>query len=325
MTARTLYDALGFSPPYSIVGEEDIRKAWRDRVRENHPDKGGDEEFVKLLNRAKEVLLDPTRRQQYDEELDTQPSRVTPSAVSAPIQKTVCVTLEEVYSSAIKTVEYTRLVTVLDTRAALEGSGCCAGCCGMGVVKQAGTQTCYECGGTGKRYGMMSEIAEVRVTLEPGTYDGRVYVYPEVGNKSAPHARCGDVHVMVRFQAHPIYTVISQYDIQQTVRIDIVSALCGHCVTVQHLNGKDTYEVQVNKVTEAGETVVLKGYGLPKPMLSNDGFYQKNRFVKEYGDLRIVFQVEFPRELTEHQKRGIREVFRTGLRVPIRLQTHETE
>ena len=48
----------------SLLGVDDkasrteINNAWRDRLAEHHPDRGGDEDMARLINRARDILLD---------------------------------------------------------------------------------------------------------------------------------------------------------------------------------------------------------------------------------------------------------------------------
>ncbi|MEZ3145080.1 J domain-containing protein [Halobaculum sp. MBLA0143] len=53
MPAREAYDTLDLSPDAS---NEEVKSAYRDRVKEVHPDSGGDEEAFKRVNRAYETL-----------------------------------------------------------------------------------------------------------------------------------------------------------------------------------------------------------------------------------------------------------------------------
>ncbi len=37
---------------------QDINSAWRERLAEHHPDKGGDEQLAQMINRARDILLE---------------------------------------------------------------------------------------------------------------------------------------------------------------------------------------------------------------------------------------------------------------------------
>ena len=60
---RDLYEILGVSRDAS---EEDVKRAYRRRARQLHPDTGGDQEEFKELTAAYEVLRNPTARTNYD-------------------------------------------------------------------------------------------------------------------------------------------------------------------------------------------------------------------------------------------------------------------
>ncbi len=48
------------------AGEDDLKRAYRRKAREHHPDAGGDEDTFKALTHAYQVLSDPQRRARYD-------------------------------------------------------------------------------------------------------------------------------------------------------------------------------------------------------------------------------------------------------------------
>lgn len=58
-----LYDLLGVSPTASA---EEIKKAYRKKALEFHPDKGGDQEMFKKINAANEILSNQEKRTLYD-------------------------------------------------------------------------------------------------------------------------------------------------------------------------------------------------------------------------------------------------------------------
>jgi Mce-associated membrane protein len=62
----TLYDILGVRADAS---RDEIRKAWRESADRFEPGEGGSTRQFRLFNEAAEVLLDPERRKEYDEQL----------------------------------------------------------------------------------------------------------------------------------------------------------------------------------------------------------------------------------------------------------------
>lgn len=62
--ANEYYDILGISKSAS---NEEIKKAYRKKALEHHPDRGGDQEEFKKINEAYQVLSDPQKRSQYDQ------------------------------------------------------------------------------------------------------------------------------------------------------------------------------------------------------------------------------------------------------------------
>lgn len=59
-----LYEILGVAPDAS---DEDIKRAYRRRARQSHPDTGGDESEFKQVTTAYEVLRNPEARANYDQ------------------------------------------------------------------------------------------------------------------------------------------------------------------------------------------------------------------------------------------------------------------
>lgn len=64
MAKRDYYEVLGVGKSASA---DEIKKAFRKKAIEHHPDKGGDEAKFKEINEAYEVLKDERKRQRYDQ------------------------------------------------------------------------------------------------------------------------------------------------------------------------------------------------------------------------------------------------------------------
>jgi len=80
---------LGDADPYLVLGvtrhadREEILKAFKRRARSLHPDVSGDDTAFKRLNLARDVLLDPRRRAEYDR-LTYRPAAGTPVPYEEP-------------------------------------------------------------------------------------------------------------------------------------------------------------------------------------------------------------------------------------------------
>src|SRR5579871_5138161 len=64
MAKRDYYEVLGVGKTASA---DEIKKAFRKKAIEFHPDRGGDEAKFKEVNEAYEVLKDTSKRQRYDQ------------------------------------------------------------------------------------------------------------------------------------------------------------------------------------------------------------------------------------------------------------------
>lgn len=160
-----LYELLGVSPDASA---DEIKRAYRQRAREHHPDAGGDEERFKQITHAYQVLSDPDRRRRYDRYGDdgTPQTRTAGdpfgfgagfgglsdvidaffgspfggaqgrSSDGRDVLTRVEITLEDVAAGVRRPVE-------------IEVAATCDECGGSGSATGAGRQRCETCGGAG--------------------------------------------------------------------------------------------------------------------------------------------------------------------------------
>jgi molecular chaperone DnaJ len=179
-----LYKVLGIS---KNATDTEIKKAYRSKAKEHHPDKGGDSEMFNKVSYAYEVLSTPDKKKTYDtrghdglnpqqrqqnnpygngfedifrqmEKQQQQQQEIIRTTVSAVL----LTTLEDIFNGITKTVSYNRFLNC-DPCNGKGGSNpkACVGCGGSGqVAKLTRTahgymqeiQQCPNCTGSGKQY-----------------------------------------------------------------------------------------------------------------------------------------------------------------------------
>jgi molecular chaperone DnaJ len=175
------YEILGASPDATA---EDIKRAYKNRAKEWHPDKNdGSEEKFKSLVQANKILSNPETRESYDRKRNTSPEsfisrfsgfkgvakvaaetarKVMNDFVGENIVETIdeilgrkkdpknielkiSITLEELYSGADKRVLFKRKEP-------------CDSCKGRGAESSADIKVCASCYGIGSSYDDLSDL-----------------------------------------------------------------------------------------------------------------------------------------------------------------------
>jgi len=171
--------------------------------------------------------------------------------------------------------------TVARTRfGQLVRTGICDVCGGDGRVPE---QPCQVCGGRAHRV----EDRTVRIDIPAGIADGqriRVSGRGHAGQRGGPP---GDLYVVVRVREDERFLRDGE-DLVTVIDVAAPSAALGTTVDVPTLDGP--VALQIPAGTQPGETIVMRGRGLP-PL-------QRGRT----GDLRVVVNVAIPRRLTREQR-----------------------
>lgn len=171
MSTQTYYDVLGVS---ETATQDEIKKAYRQLAKENHPDKGGDEEIFKKISVAYDVIGDEKSRQQYDEErknpflnMDGRYSQQFRDMYNETFNRqrthtttvNVAVGVLESYLAKKKTIQYTRKTNCKPCNGSGGDKTTCTTCNGQGfVVRQLGNgmfvqivqMQCPTCNGQGQ-------------------------------------------------------------------------------------------------------------------------------------------------------------------------------
>jgi len=297
-----LYKTLGVSKTATV---KEIKTAYRKAALEHHPDRGGDEDKFKEVEKAKEILLDPKKRSLYDRygekgveqggggggaedllDFFTGGGRRQKSdpAKPKPINQTIDITLEDVYKgSAIKRKWKIKSATKKYH---------CTPCNGQGSVRQLVRQgpmmlqtqrKCDQCKGRGFKLPDEKEIQKSgTVHIPHGIKNGGKITLSGEGH-NVPGATTGDVIFTVRLKKHKIYHRKGA-DLGCGHTLTLCEALCGYQFKLKHVSGKTLIiKSKPDEVVQPGDLKVLSDFGLPQ---------KGNHFV--HGHLYIQFKVVFP-------------------------------
>lgn len=120
MTTTKLYDDLGLPPDAS---KEDIRKAYRKKAQQAHPDHGGTEEAFHQIELAHRILSDEEARKHYDstgEIRGERANRPKPSTLEEEAEAALSTAFQSVLDSMGADALYMNVLEVVESR--LEGA-----------------------------------------------------------------------------------------------------------------------------------------------------------------------------------------------------------
>ncbi len=156
----------------------------------------------------------------------------------------------------------------------------CEQCEGEGRVPST---PCSECGGVG----MLAEQKRVAVDIPPGISDGQRIRLTRRGHAGQRGGPPGDLYVVVRVREDERFLRDGE-DLVTVIDVAAPLAALGTTVQVPTLDGDVPLEIPAG--TQPGETIVMRGRGLPP--LSRG----------RTGDLRVVVNVAIPRRLSREQR-----------------------
>lgn len=252
---------------YEILGVEKnaspdvIRKAYRKLAVKFHPDKGGDPEKFKEIQKAFDILGDERKRDIYDkygeeglegggdgggggdifDVLSGRQRRKNPGVKKGEnMVHPLKVTLEQLMKGSSRTLRLTR--KVIDQQKGVET---CASCGGrgakiqtirMGPMIQQVQKTCDECGGTGVNYRQVKVQETLEVHIPKGAPDGHKINFSEKADE-IPDGEAGDVVFVLQEQSHPEFKRKGD-DLYIERTISLSEALCGFTMELKHLDGR---------------------------------------------------------------------------------------
>ena len=162
----------------------------------------------------------------------------------------------------------------------------CPQCKGKGVVIE---DPCPKCNGRGT----VEKNVEIDVTIPPGVESGTRLKVPGQG-EAVPGGRRGDLFCDIIVRQHPLFERDGAHLLCK-VPISYPTAALGGDIKVPTIKG-ETEEIEIPSGTQSGDTVRLRGKGLPYPR------------GRAQGDLLVTVQVEVPEKITERQEELLREL-----------------
>jgi DnaJ-class molecular chaperone len=320
------YELLGIKQNATL---RDIKRAYKEKVREWHPDKHQDnkdaaETMFKNIVIACEVLLDNDKRDKYDLSISSNKNAPTPNVIIPLV-----VTLKDMYEGGFRDVDVVRynICYMCNGIGTLDPDDVCQKCKGCGVVykKVSGEYldlTCEHCSGVGVHPSAdlceqcdgkkcHKETISLTVRIPRGVYtDYQIKIIGE-GNEIPIDERVNSDRSDIVFtvmeipEEHitfkrnwiiPGLNKIGRFDLLINLNVSFIESLIGFEKKIKDLSGKTMY-ITSHLPVRHGDLCVLQNHGLP---IIN---------TKEFGDLYINIYVQHPNELDKNILDDIVNVF----------------
>lgn len=160
----------------------------------------------------------------------------------------------------------------------------CPVCRGEGSVI---TDPCDDCSGTGT----LQRNTVLTVNVPPGVDDGQTLRIQGRGQAGARGGPAGNLYVVLRVEQDPRF-VRDEFDVHSKAQVSMFQAALGCKVEAQTLAG--VKEIEIEAGTQPGDTIRLKGEGIP--VLGGRG----------RGDHHIHVEVVVPTELSDDEADALR-------------------
>lgn len=315
MSKRDYYEVLGVDRDASA---DDIKKAYRQKAKENHPDKNPDdkvaEEEFKAIAEAYEVLSDVNKKAKYDQfghagarqgfRHEYSPRKVVRKGPHMSVL--VKLTLEEIFTGVKKTFKYKREEACTDC----SGHGGtklnhCTNCGGSGSVVEIfhspmgyfrAMETCQACNGVGETYenicttcsGKGTNVSEqtVEVEVPTGVQDGVTFVMNGKGS-SIRNGEAGDLHIRIMELPHKEF-VRNGDDLRANMKLTYSQLVLGDKVELKTIDGK--IRITIPEYSKVGASLRVPKKGMKS-------FNSENR-----GELIISLDIEIPTQISDEER-----------------------
>lgn len=277
------FDILGIPPSSS---QEEIKKAYRNKARLHHPDKGGDPEVFKKINEAYSNLTS---------------SNTSVSNIFFKLSPTITqveVHLEHLCKRFVVKFPFERNRVCSCTSSNIQTCKDCKGKGGftinLGFLSVQ--QPCQTCFGNGKIYsscancknGLFKEQKIFDIYLSPELENGHRYHFTNEGHQDI-NKNISDLIVVLSYKEHSDFKVENKNLIYKN-KITLKEALCGYTKQVTHPSG-ELINIVSDRVLSHKQKIVIEGKGITNS-----------------GNLIIEHSITFPETLSEEVKNTLQKL-----------------
>jgi DnaJ-class molecular chaperone len=221
------YEILGVNSTCSI---DDIKKNYKQKALELHPDRGGDEEKFKQLQESYEILSNDQSRQEYDlSQTQTQPNLFTNlfNIFASTMLKTesiiynIEITLDDIYTQATKNIKINVMINDIPY------------------------------------------IEHFNLNIQSTVYNGQRVVISNKGNKKHNLAR-GDIIIYTTIKKHILFEKIDDTNLRCILPITLKDALTPNTpYNISFLNN-ETLTIILDTIITPNYVHIIQGKGLTK-------------------------------------------------------------
>jgi len=140
----------------------------------------------------------------------------------------------------------------------------------------------------------------LNVKIPPGSKHGSKLRLKEQGHPAPTGGTAGDLYLQIEVAPHPQFKRKGKLDLEVDVQLGLVDLALGCSVDVPTLREGEK-RIKVKAGTQPGTAIRLKGFGVPK------------KGSRAAGDLYASVQVSVPEELSSGQKKLFEKLRKSGL------------
>ena len=307
------YNILGINKKAS---SSEIKKAYRKLAMKHHPDKGGDVDKFKEINKVYETLSDPEKKKMYDQFGENGPNVNMGRGMGPdfsnmfhmfqgqqrqkrPTIHHIKVSLQDLYFGITKKLKFIRnLECKICSGKGGKNVTKCLTCHGRGFVfltKTFGLNmiqrvqiACTKCKKgyivtdkckPCKGIGTISNTQILEIKIDKGMKNGDKILLKQAGNQT-PGSKPEDVIVVIQQINHVVFQRKND-NLYMKRKISLLNSLTGFQFILDHFDSK--IKITSENIINPGEIKVVHGKGMP------------NKY--GFGDLCILFEITFPDNL----------------------------